>query len=104
VEQKGGPGVVERERPRKPTGTGSLSASVASPLGRPGRPRSYLSAFSDGVRAPRVIKLYDQFGFDAVDGGTLDDSWRFAAGQPAFVVRQDASELTANMATASRHI
>jgi 8-hydroxy-5-deazaflavin:NADPH oxidoreductase len=46
--------------------------------------------------------LYDEFGFDAVDIGGLGESWRIEAGQPAFVVRQDVAELTANVARATR--
>jgi predicted dinucleotide-binding enzyme len=49
-----------------------------------------------------VAGLYDEFGFDAVDIGGLDESWRIEAGQPAFVVRQDLAELTANAANAKR--
>jgi 8-hydroxy-5-deazaflavin:NADPH oxidoreductase len=37
-----------------------------------------------------------------VDIGGLRESWRVDAGQPAFVVRQDAAELKANVARAKR--
>lgn len=47
-------------------------------------------------------KLYDQFGFDAVVVGGLADSWRVETNQPAYVVRQTADELRANLAIATR--
>ena len=46
--------------------------------------------------------LYEEFGFDAVDIGGLDESWRVEAGQPAFVTRQNVAELKANVASAKR--
>ena len=49
-----------------------------------------------------VARLYDQFGFDPVDLGPLDESWRVDAGQPAFVTRQNVAELKANIARARR--
>ncbi len=48
----------------------------------------------------RDLGLYDEFGYDAVDIGGLDESWRVDAGQPAFVTRQNAAELKANVAKA----
>ncbi|HQI65240.1 MAG TPA: NADP oxidoreductase, partial [Rhodoglobus sp.] len=47
-------------------------------------------------------KLYDQFGFDAVVVGGLADSWRVETNQPAYGVRQNADELRANLAIATR--
>ncbi|WOD09849.1 NAD(P)-binding domain-containing protein [Pseudomonas sp. NyZ704] len=48
-----------------------------------------------------VAKLYDQFGFDAVDHSPLSESWRNAPDQPAWrQERQTQAELTANLAKA----
>jgi 8-hydroxy-5-deazaflavin:NADPH oxidoreductase len=44
-----------------------------------------------------VADIYDRLGFDAVDAGPLSESWRFGRGQPAFIVRQNADQLTANL-------
>src|SRR5579863_4139639 len=70
----------------------------------PGDPRRRALALAgDDPAAKRLVAgLYDEFGFDAVDIGGLDESWRIEAGQPAFVVRQDVAELTANLARAKR--
>jgi len=49
-----------------------------------------------------VTKLYDEFGFDTVNIGPLSESWRVERDQPAYVVRQNAEELRANLALATR--
>jgi hypothetical protein len=70
----------------------------------PGDPRRRALALAgDDPAAKRLVaRLYDEFGFDAVDIGGLGESWRVDAGQPAFVTRQHAAELTANVARAKR--
>lgn len=49
-----------------------------------------------------ITKLYDDFGFDTVNVGPLDESWRVERDQPAYVIRQTADELRANLARAER--
>ena len=71
------------------------------PAGDPKR-RALALAGDDPDARRLVAGLYDEFGFDAVDLGGLAESWRVDPGQPAFVVRQDAAELRANAARASR--
>jgi 8-hydroxy-5-deazaflavin:NADPH oxidoreductase len=70
----------------------------------PGDPRRRALALAgDDPAAKRVVAdLYEELGFDAVDIGGLDESWRVDAGQPAFVTRQNVAELTANVANAKR--
>ena len=65
--------------------------------------RRALALAGDDPAAKRLVAgLYDEFGFDALDIGGLDESWRIDAGQPAFVVRQNLAELEANVAQAKR--
>jgi 8-hydroxy-5-deazaflavin:NADPH oxidoreductase len=64
--------------------------------------RALALAGDDPTAKQLVAGLYDEFGFDALDIGGLDESWRIDAGQPAFVVRQNLAELTANVARAKR--
>ena len=65
--------------------------------------RRALALAGDDPAAKRLVAgLYDEFGFDALDIGGLDESWRIDAGQPAFVVRQNLAELKANVARAER--
>ena len=71
------------------------------PQGDPKR-RALALAGDDPAAKQLVAGLYDEFGFDAVDIGGLDESWRIEAGQPAFVVRQNLEELKANVARAAR--
>jgi 8-hydroxy-5-deazaflavin:NADPH oxidoreductase len=54
------------------------------------------------ARPCRAARLYDELGFDPVDIGGLDQSWRVDVGQPAFVTRQNVAELEANVAKAKR--
>ena len=71
------------------------------PKGDPRR-RALALAGDDPAAKRLVAGLYEEFGFDAVDIGGLDESWRVDAGQPAFVTRQNVAELTANVAKANR--
>lgn len=72
-----------------------------SPAGTPGR-RALATASDFADAAELVTRVYDEFGFDTVNIGPLSDSWRVERDQPAYVVRQDAAELTANLARATR--
>jgi predicted dinucleotide-binding enzyme len=71
------------------------------PEGDPKR-RALALAGDDPVAKQLVTSLYNEFGFDALDIGGLDESWRLDAGQPAFVTRQNLAELKANVARAKR--
>jgi 8-hydroxy-5-deazaflavin:NADPH oxidoreductase len=82
-----------------------LDAADMSGDGHPeGDPRRRALALAgDDPAAKRLVSnLYDEFGFDALDIGGLDESWRLDAGQPAFVTRQNLAELQANVARAKR--
>jgi 8-hydroxy-5-deazaflavin:NADPH oxidoreductase len=67
-----------------------------TPPGTPGR-RALALAGDDADARKTVAGLYDKIGFDAVDAGPLAESWRFGRGQPAFIVRQTAAQLEANL-------
>jgi predicted dinucleotide-binding enzyme len=82
-----------------------ISAAEMSGDGHPeGDPRRRALALAgdDPAAKELVARLYNEFGFDAVDIGGLAESWRLDAGQPAFVTRQNAAELKANVANAKR--
>ncbi len=49
-----------------------------------------------------VTAFYDAIGFDAVDLGPLAESWRVERDQPAYGSVQNADELRANLALATR--
>jgi len=71
------------------------------PAGDPKR-RALALAGDDPAAKDLVAGLYDEFGFDAVDLGGLDESWRVDPGQAGFVTHQNVAELRANAANASR--
>jgi 8-hydroxy-5-deazaflavin:NADPH oxidoreductase len=73
------------------------------PKGDPKR-RALALAGDDPAAKRTVAQLYEQCGFDALDLGGLDESWRVDPGQPAFVTRQTLAELTANVAKAKRNV
>jgi 8-hydroxy-5-deazaflavin:NADPH oxidoreductase len=73
------------------------------PKGDPKR-RALALAGDDPAAKGIVAQLYEEFGFDALDLGGLDESWRVDPGQAAFVTRQTLAELKANVAKAKRHV
>jgi len=59
------------------------------PKGTPGR--IALPVAGDEQRAKqKVIRLFDELGFDGVDAGTLDESWRQQPGTPVYGTDLDA--------------
>ena len=66
--------------------------------------RALATASDHGDAAALVTRLYDEFGFDTVNIGPLAESWRVERDRPAYVVRQNAEELAANLAKAPRTI
>ena len=71
------------------------------PAGDPQR-RALATASDDPEAAAFVTDFYDRLGFDTVNIGPLADSWRVERDRPAYVVRQNADELRANLAKAPR--
>ena len=49
-----------------------------------------------------MLRLVDDFGFDPVDGGDLDDSWRQQPGTPAYCHDLEAAALRRALAEADR--
>ncbi|MEV7617448.1 NAD(P)-binding domain-containing protein [Streptomyces sp. NPDC089799] len=58
-------------------------------------------AGDDAVAKEKVRALIDELGFDTVDSGGLDDSWRQQPGTPAYGLRAGIGELTRALAAAS---
>ncbi len=75
--------------------------TTGSPAGTPGR-RALAIASDHADAAALAAEVYDQFGFDTVDIGSVAESWRVERDRPAYVVRQDADELRENLARAER--
>jgi predicted dinucleotide-binding enzyme len=65
--------------------------------------RIALSVFGDSPDAKSaIIRLIDDFGFDPVDGGDLDESWRQQPGTPAYCQDLEAAALRRALAEADR--
>jgi predicted dinucleotide-binding enzyme len=81
------------------------------PKGDPRRRAVALAGDDPGARM-LLASLYEEFGFDPVDIGDLQESWRLAPGQPAFavgtkdgrrhLVPQTVDDLRVNVAAARR--
>jgi 8-hydroxy-5-deazaflavin:NADPH oxidoreductase len=70
-----------------------------TPRGTPGR--IALPVAGDDPRAKEmVIQLLDQLGFDGVDAGGLDDSWRQQPGTPVYGTDLDATGVRKALAEA----
>ena len=72
--------------------------SAGRPAGDPARVA--LAVSSDYPEAVELVtRLYDRFGFDAVDNSPLSESWRTAPGQPAWkrFAWQNREELALNL-------
>jgi predicted dinucleotide-binding enzyme len=75
--------------------------SDGAPAGTPNR-RALATAGDDAEAIEFVTRFYDQAGFDTVVIGPLSESWRVERDRPAYVRRQNAEELRANLAIANR--
>jgi 8-hydroxy-5-deazaflavin:NADPH oxidoreductase len=49
-----------------------------------------------------VLGLIDELGFDPVDGGSLDESWRQEPGTPVYGTDRDATGVRDGLAAAVR--
>lgn len=80
---------------------------VAQHLLEDGRPagdpnRIALPVAGDDPAAKRVVmRLVDELGFDAVDAGALDESWRQQPGTPVYAADLDAAGVRRALAEAS---
>lgn len=75
--------------------------TTGTPAGSPDR-RALGTASDFPEAVAYVTDLYDRLGFDTVSAGPLSESWRLERDRPAYVVRQNADELRANLARGFR--
>jgi len=74
---------------------------LGRPPGAPGR--IALPVAGDDDRAKSVVlKLVDELGFDGVDAGQLDDSWRQQPGTPVYAADFDADGVRRALASATQ--
>jgi 8-hydroxy-5-deazaflavin:NADPH oxidoreductase len=70
------------------------------PAGTPGRIALPVAGDDDGAKAV-VMQLIDELGFDAVDAGSLDQSWRQQPGTPVYTTDLDADGVRRALSQAS---
>ncbi|MBF7955635.1 NADPH-dependent F420 reductase [Rahnella victoriana] len=71
------------------------------PAGDPQR-RALPLAGDDAETKTIVAGLYDAFGFDTLDAGTLSEGWRFERGMPCYCVPMTRDELKTALEGAER--
>ena len=72
------------------------------PAGTPGR-RALAVAGDDPDALTTVAQLVDSFGFDVVEVSPLSEGWRYQRDTPAYVTRETAETLRADLAAAKRY-
>jgi 8-hydroxy-5-deazaflavin:NADPH oxidoreductase len=72
-----------------------------SPAGTPGRIALPVAGDDDTAKAV-VLKLIDELGFDGVDAGGLDDSWKQQPGTPVYAKDFDAEGVRRALSEAKR--
>lgn len=86
----------------------AFNAVKMSDLETDGRPagaadRKALPLAGDDAEGKAIAaRLYEAFGFDAVDAGPLAEGWRFERDMPAYCTRLSKSDLERALATAIR--
>ena len=74
---------------------------LGKPKGTPGR--IALPVAGDDERAKAIVlQLIDELGFDGVDSGSLDESWRQQPGTPVYAKDFDAAGVRRALSEASR--
>jgi predicted dinucleotide-binding enzyme len=76
-------------------------AALGKPKGQPGR-LAVAVAGDDGEAKAIASGIVDDMGFDVVDAGSLEDSWRIQPSTPAYCCDFDASEMQRAIAAARK--
>src|SRR5580704_4608807 len=74
---------------------------MGKPKGTPGRIALPVAGDDPATKAI-ILKLVDELGFDGVDAGTLDESWRQQPATPVYGTNLDAEGVRRGLSAASR--
>jgi hypothetical protein len=80
------------------------AAELTTHAQKPGTPnrRALVIAANDASAKAKVARLIDTFGFDVVDVGRLQESWRIQRDTPGYGPRRNAEEMRRDLAAAKR--
>jgi predicted dinucleotide-binding enzyme len=101
-------GLLQAHLPESRVAKGFNSITAAdittqgAPEGTPGR-RALVTASDHADAAQFVATFYNDLGFDTVNAGGLDESWRTDRDQPAYGAKGDVEEMTRLLALAKRN-
>ncbi len=74
---------------------------LGRPAGTPGRIALPVAGDDDAAKAV-VLRLVDELGFDGVDAGGLDESWRQQPGTPVYTTDHDADGVRRALSEANK--
>jgi 8-hydroxy-5-deazaflavin:NADPH oxidoreductase len=74
---------------------------LGRPAGAPGRIALPVAGDVEAAKAV-VLRLLDELGFDGVDAGGLDESWRQQPGSPVYATDFDASGVKRALSEATK--
>ena len=81
----------------------ALSAKVVEPAAGSANRRALPIAGDDSDAKQAVVELLDEFGFDAVDAGSLAEGWRFQRDTAAYGAVLDADGMRDALGRARRY-
>lgn len=71
----------------------------------PSEPRRAVPYAADDEKAGAILAtLYEEFGLEAYNAGSLADSWRFERNKPAYCSRNTREKLVERLAAADRNV
>lgn len=88
----------------------SWNALVQTTLAARGRPKGDADrlavpvAGTDRAAKQKVMGLVDDSGFDPVDAGTVDDTWRLQMGAPAYCTELNAGQMQRALGLVNHHV
>ncbi len=74
---------------------------LGKPAGTPGRIALPVAGDDEAAKAV-VLRLVDELGFDGIDAGGLDTSWRQQPGSPVYTTNKDAEGVRGALSEASQ--
>jgi predicted dinucleotide-binding enzyme len=81
-----------------------MARDLVAPFGLPGARRALPIAADEGDGLGVASEFHERIGFDAVEAGSLAESWRFERAKPCYCIPLDRAGLVAALAQAERDV